>query len=392
MSIRVWSALSGALLILFSSQAAAHTRSTSYSFWELDGALATVTVRVSPLDLNRLGLHPDQTPNYAQAVSGTVVAAFSLSSTAGSCAPSAAALTQAGDGWLSLRWDWVCPLADLTRIESRVLHEGSSQHLHFARAQFADGRIEERLLTSARPQWPLRESAGVSAPARIYGFLALGFEHILSGWDHLAFVLALLLLARRVSELIWMITGFTLAHSLTLGLAVLGVVQPASDPVEALIALSILLVALEYVWLQQGRGRGLPGLATVVLLLIAIAGPEALPRAALAGMALFTASYFALQRRGDAPMAAVRMAVTFAFGLFHGFGFAGVMLEMELPVARLWPALLGFNLGVEVGQLLVVLLAWPLLRRVQARQPLAGIVLASAIAGLGTYWFVLRVF
>jgi len=122
---------------------------------------------------------------------------------------------------------------------------------------------------------------------------------------------------------------------------------------------------------------------------------ERLPNS-LIGLAVFSGCHFALLERSERP-ARVRGALAFAFGLVHGFGFAGLLGEMELPTARLAPALFGFNVGVELGQLAVVSLAWPLLRLLErtaeGRWYRLVVDLGSAAAcGIGLFWFVSRTF
>ncbi|NRA06856.1 MAG: HupE/UreJ family protein [Myxococcales bacterium] len=188
-----------------------------------------------------------------------------------------------------------------------------------------------------------------------------------------------------------------MAHSVTLGLAVLGVVRPEAAAVEALIGFSIALVAAENGWLLAGRGRGVPLAVTGSLLLLALCsvlGVGVVSALTLGGLALFSACHFALLDRARRP-ARLRAAVAFAFGLVHGFGFAGVLAEMALPTGRLVPALFGFNLGVELGQLGIVALVWPLLMLL-ARLGEGGPHRAvsewgsATVCGLGTYWFFLR--
>ena len=140
-------------------------------------------------------------------------------------------------------------------------------------------------------------------------YTLLGVEHILTGFDHLCFVLALVLIVGFNRRLFWTVTAFTLAHSITLALATLGVIHVPGPPVEATIALSIVFVASEIV--QQQRGR--EGLASKQPWLVA-----------------------------------------FAFGLLHGLGFAGALAEIGLPANAIPLALLFFNIGVEIGQLLFI--------------------------------------
>jgi hypothetical protein len=192
------------------------------------------------------------------------------------------------------------------------------------RIEFADGSNWTHRLTPRQPAGTIPAHASRLAVAGTY--LALGVEHILAGIDHLLFVLGLLMLARERWRLLGTVTAFTVAHSITLALATLGVVNVPQRPVEAAIALSIAFVALEILRTREGK----PGIA-----------------------------------------ARSPWIVAFAFGLLHGFGFAGALSEVGLPGAHIPLALLFFNLGVEAGQLLfiaaVLALAW-LARRVTARQ------------------------
>ena len=171
------------------------------------------------------------------------------------------------------------------------------------RIEFADGSTWSERLTPARPsaEIPMRQSSWSVA----VDYLSLGIEHILLGIDHLLFVFALLLIAKGWN-LVKTITAFTLAHSITLALAALGVVAIPQAPVEAVIALSIVFAAAEVLRAQ----KGIPSLTS------------------------------------QAPW-----LMAFAFGLLHGFGFAGALSEIGLPQGQIVSALLFFNLGVEVGQL-----------------------------------------
>jgi hypothetical protein len=201
---------------------------------------------------------------------------------------------------------------------------------------------------AASQPFPLAES--VTPPARgevVRQYLALGFTHILpAGLDHVLFVLGLFLLSRRLKPLIQQVTAFTLAHTLTLGLSIYGVVSLPPRIVEPLIALSIVFVAVENVL-----------------------KPEMHPS---------------------------RLAVVFAFGLLHGLGFAGVLSELGLPRSEFLTALLSFNAGVEAGQLAVIglaflFLALPFRSRSWYRQRI--VVPASClIAAVGLYWSVQRIF
>jgi hypothetical protein len=392
---------------LVPARATAHTRSLTYSSWELASGGVTVRVRVPELELLRLP--PARIEGGTERGTGAYLAE-SLRLLAGEdpCSvPEAPRRVTRGEGFVVYQWRIECEDDVSLAIRSELFRGVVPSHLHFARIHLADGRVLERVLSEANPLWPLPRSEGADegadSPATPRGgstlaeYALLGVEHILTGFDHLAFVAALLLLAGSLRELAVLVTGFTVAHSVTLALGVLGVVRPEPAAVEALIGFSIALVGVENAWLLSGRDRLLPILVPGALLLfglLALLGVGAVPPLALGGLALFASCHFGLLRRSARP-AGLRAFVAFAFGLIHGFGFAGVLAELELPVQRLAPALFGFNAGVELGQLAFVFVAWPCLRL--AARPAGGGVHrflaeagSAAVFALGLFWFVTR--
>jgi HupE / UreJ protein len=210
-----------------------------------------------------------------------------------------------------------------------------------------DGQSRVYTLTERQPSVHLYGSAddkrGMGEIARAY--LALGVEHILSGIDHLMFVAALLFLVGFQRKLVWTITAFTLAHSLTLASAALGWLTLRSAPVEATIALSIVLVASEALNPRETLARRLPAL------------------------------------------------VAFLFGLVHGLGFAGALADIGLPQNHLATALLMFNVGVELGQLFAVAVVWAVWRVVRNWRlaDLSRVPLLYSIGALAAYWSWMRV-
>lgn len=384
-----WSAL--LLLLAFAGGASAHSRGTSYSDWTLDGVGAHVQARVSQLELTRLQLSPDL-PDYAPRVAALLADSLQLWSRSGRCAAQAPAAQVAADGWVSVQWSVRCDEDAGLAVRSTLFQAVAPSHLHFARAQLKGEPAVERVLTFADPAFVLTETPAPAAS--LLRYVRLGIEHILSGWDHVAFVLALILLAGSLREVALVATGFTVAHSLTLAAAALGWADVRVDAVEALIGFSIALVAAENLWLRSGREPWLPWLAAAALLALAVLGVTGLPLPLLAGLALFTACYFALARTAARPVR-LRAAVACLFGLVHGFGFAGALAQLRLPDERLALGLLGFNGGVEIGQLLIIALAWPLLKWLGRRPPArawAGDSASACLCALGTFWFVTRAF
>lgn len=407
----------GALSAGLAETAAAHGRSISYSSFEIDEAGANVSLRLPLLELSRLG--PDALPpgtlgaadarsgwNAPDATADHFARELVLSADRTPCRPALPARRSTdAEGWVRYAWRVECATADRAlAIRSRVLLEVAPSHLHFARVRFEafPGRIRERVLTEAAPEFVVRASAAEPADdaigRRFVDYLALGVRHILSGWDHLAFLLGLVLLADRLGAIARLVTGFTLAHSLTLALTVLGLVQPRAAAVEAVIAFSVTLVAIEKGWIVAGRPKYIPLVTLAGLALLALASPvlaPAIPLTSLVGLGLFTACYFALAARtaGDG----LRIALTFAFGLVHGFGFAGILARLELPTERLVPALVGFNLGVELGQIAIVLLLWPALAlaarlTAPAWQRSVRDLATAGLCGLGCFWLLERAF
>jgi hypothetical protein len=398
--------------------AAAHGRSVSYSNWEIDSNEAVVTVRLKLLELSRRGpeaVPPEIVPNqHPSAMPDPTARSFPedlvLIADGALCRPDPIAQRRPDEpGWVRYQWRLECPpAASSLVIHSRILLDVAPSHMHFARVRSVENpdRVREQVLTEASPRFKIRRAGGDASPndsqdeigSSLADYLQLGIEHILTGWDHLAFVFGLLLLARRFGEVARLVTGFTIAHSLTLALAVQDLVHPRAAAVEAVIAFSVALVAIDKGWLISGRNRAVPIAVLVGLVLLGLAsmmGWTLLPVLTVAGLVLFTACYFSLASQSDGEW--FRVCLTFAFGLVHGFGFAGVLVEMTLPTDRLVPALIGFNLGVELGQIGVVLLLWPFIvlgSRFASNQTrrIASEISAAALCGLGLYWLVERAF
>jgi hydrogenase/urease accessory protein HupE len=203
------------------------------------------------------------------------------------------------------------------------------------------------------PSSPLLNVYGVPSGAGIRAlvplaldYIALGVEHIWTGFDHLLFVVALTLLVRRAKLLLATITAFTLAHSVTLAATALGVVSLPSAPVEATIALSIVLVCAECLRPNDSLTRRAP------------------------------------------------WTVAFAFGLLHGFGFASALLDIGLPEKHLPMALFCFNVGVELGQLAIVAMVLGLrllVGRLQRKPAWLAPSIVYAMGGLAAFWTIDRV-
>jgi hypothetical protein len=376
--------------LLLPTSALAHQKSVSYSKWTLVDGGAIAQVRVRWLELTSLPFVRDATPG-AYERSGALPylqTKLSLESDAGPCAaiPSSTTWLPAERGWLRVEWRVRCG-SPPTSLHSR-LFTSLTNHVHLATVLGPEPI--DVVLSSTAPKAAIAATSRTARAGGIGSYVRLGVEHILSGWDHVAFLLLLIVVARRVRDVAILVTGFTVGHSVTLAAAALGLVVPHARAVEATIAASILLVALENAGLEQVRGGALVILGALALF-VASAAFGGLP--AFWGLALFMACYFALLRtvRGTDRL---RWVIACLFGFVHGLGFSGVLLEQELPRGQLVQALFGFNVGVELGQLAIVACIWPLLQWLRRRDFGTAVVDGTSFAGvaLGTFALVVRVF
>lgn len=270
-------------------------------------------------------------------------------------------------------------------IDQTITVDGLTKSLTdvLVRVNRLDGTTQTVRLTSSDSSFVVVRSPGWIDIAQTY--LALGVEHILSGVDHLLFVLALLIIVSGWRRLVATITAFTLAHSLTLGAATLGFVFVPRPPVEATIALSILFLALEIVRYQMSFHPGTVSPQQWVQSGSAYAGGNKtnLPRETTRARASRSLTH-------EWPW-----LVAFIFGLLHGFGFAGALTEVGLPENAIPLALLFFNLGVEAGQLVFVagflLVSWSFGRQALARSRWVQIGAAYIIGAVAMYWTIERV-
>jgi hypothetical protein len=205
-----------------------------------------------------------------------------------------------------------------------------------------EGREDEVIFTRFEPDYLYDTGYRTPLSQQITQYFKLGVKHIFLGFDHIAFLFALLFV-KRFMDLIKVITAFTVAHTLTLALAVLQIVKFPSQLVEIGIAATIMYVAAENLWVKSTRHRWM---------------------------------------------------LTFGFGLVHGFGFANVLRELGLPARGLARSLVSFNLGVEAGQIVIVGALWPLLWWINRQSWAAAfrVGLSVVIFLLGAAWFVERTF
>lgn len=387
------------LLIGGGTMAQAHTRSESHTNWVIDGRLVRVDVTIPDLEAARLDPKGGR-PTDARILS-YLRSRVAVSTGDKACAMAAPPhMIAAAPRFRRAALAYDCPGASDMSLCFDAFFELVPSHFDLAQIQLANGDFSEQVFTSDSRQIALKTAEGGElADASFLQFVEMGIMHIFTGIDHMSFLLGLVLISRRLKDLIFVVTGFTIGHSMTLGLAVTGILRPHAEYIDALVALTIALIGVENIVVTLKRPTGL-ALATGALLLglgvLRLFGVGSLPPLLLIGAALFTGCYLMISGHlQDAGR--LRMVVTTVFGLIHGFGFAADLLESRLPKEKLAEILVGFNLGVEVGQLTVVLVVTGIVilaRRMRLATPRAITVdvLASGLMAVGMFWFIGRSF
>jgi hydrogenase/urease accessory protein HupE len=309
---------------------------------------------VPELDPDRDGVMTQEEVDRARAViERSIVGRVDVKGDGAACAGSLREAMLVEEDGFTVRADYRCAAAlAKARIELSMLDDLPHGHRHIARAGAQGG---EHVLFRSSRSFELTGGSGAgsgdgavgeegSSNPGFLGFFLMGIEHILLGFDHLVFLLGLVLVGGRLRSMLLVVTAFTVAHSITLGVAVLGIFRPSPSVIEPLIALSIAYVGVENFFVKDAEKR---------------------------------------------------WRITLPFGLIHGFGFAGALGEIRLPAPEVPAALVSFNLGVEVGQVAVLAIVLPLILAARKKKWFEdrGVKAVSAVIVLmGIFWFVTRVF
>jgi hypothetical protein len=386
-----------ALLAALAGQASAHTKSTSYSNWRIEGADVHLSFTVPLVETARLN-QPGETQPPNDRVEAYLAERLTVTAGGKACPLTAAVKPLAASvQFRRFELNFKCPSDKDIALHSAVFFDLVPSHVSLAQIQTSDGRLIQQLFT--KDEQTLATS-GKDENMRDAGFLRyvqMGIMHIFTGVDHMSFLLGLVLISRRLRDLVFVVTGFTIGHSATLALAVTGIIRPHAEFIDALVALTIAMIGAENVAVATHRpGLVATGVGGTLLLMAAASalGLGGLPSLLLLGAGLFAANYLMLSGHlRDA--ARLRIVVTVVFGLIHGFGFAADLLELRLPSGQLFSILLGFNLGVEVGQLTLVLVALGLVAllvkaRLALPRPIVVDTLSAGLVALGMYWFISR--
>jgi hypothetical protein len=348
-----WLVLGLVWLVAPAASAEGHPLSVSYSHWNVEGRAVDLRLRL-PLDDVDLLLQLDQDldgtvsdpeiERAREAIGEYVAKHVRLTADGRTLASELVGVSTWKDdqefSHVEVRLTYPAPdVIDTAAMTSTLLTDLYPAHRTLADIRTGDRRAE--FVFQHGNTYTVTRGMG-SRWATAKAFLILGFEHILTGYDHVLFLFGLLLVGRGLRQLVAIVTSFTIAHSVTLSLATLGLIEPTAWTIEAAIALSIVYVGVEN---------------------------------------LVSANV------------SQRWKIAFGFGLIHGFGFSNILREMELPRSSLAVSLLTFNTGVEIGQITIILVMFPLLR-LMGRTHYHVLVTrygSALMVVIGLYWFFERV-
>jgi len=421
----------GVLALLFACLAQAHERSESTSHWTLINGELHGVITARTREVTRLTVPGDSYASLGQIFAAHVGRSVEASIGGVACTPrQAPTLLESEPGYARVDVRMRCGPGKSLALKVDLFFTVAPSHHHFL--YIAAGSVHrEAILSAAAPATEIELLTSGSRRTDFLQFVEMGIEHIATGIDHLAFLLALLIAARTARQVSAVVTGFTLGHSITLSLAVLGVIQANRSAVECLIGLTIAMAAAQNLVRgeREGRMAGLvaaavaaslllipadlrPDMPVNLILAIAVATGSAVWVASMrgggtagacgaAGAGSAAGAGGAVGAGGAAGVFSIpaRFGMAAGFGLIHGLGFASALQDLHLPRGMLLSSLLGFNVGVEVGQLAAVIAAVALMNiagrlvpMTHRRTEMSAAVASAALLAAGLAWFLTRVF
>ena len=304
------------------------------------------------------------------------------------------------EGYLRVELNYKCPFSSNIKIVNNALFYLIDSHIHIARIYQNNSILLEKALFFNDQSIHINEEVKEKKIFEQFSnFIHSGFNHIIGGYDHLIFVLGLLLLINNFKLLFLAITGFTIGHSITLALTALEIVIPNISLIEAIIGFTIMFVALEYFNEKQNSPYiSIAFLITLstALLILSVINILHIPVFLLTGLLIISISYFLIKNyytTGDKLL----IFLTVAFGLIHGFGFGSFLMSTNFDTSQTIVSLLGFNLGVEIGQLFfvgLILLIYKIFKTLR----MTNVIIFSKdlffiiTLSMGMFWYVQRLF
>ena len=386
------------LLISFQGESLAHTKSVSYSTWNIQEDEIILNFTVSSREITKLREYQINYPNLNESLESHLIQ--KIHSDQMISEPMINVLnTEIGTTGLSLKFK-------INEVEKYIFDMNTffdqiPGHIHYARINHHMGQIRTLVLNENNHEivffTQIDEVAQQNWFDSFKQYIGLDFTHILEGIDHLLFLLALLILCQSLKSLVFAATGFTIGHSLTLGLAASNIVIPQVNIIESLIGWTIILASIESINLPRHELKKTQfGILLMVITVILLSLFEIieLKIGFILGLSLLTLAILKLSEDRE-QSDKLRPMLAIIFGTIHGFGFANILSEISLDRTNFLVSLLGFNIGVEIGQILVLVIMWGLMSFLAKKilisnmKKITGLV-SSILCSIGLYWFLTR--
>lgn len=386
------------LLLLFQSESVAHTKSVSYSTWNIQEDQIILNFTVSSREITKLREYQINYPNLNDSLKSHLIQ--KIHSDQIKSEPLINVLnTEIGMTGLSLIFD--TNQFEKYIFDMNIFFEEIPGHIHYARINHHIGQMRTLVLNQNNHEIIIFSELSAVEEQKWFDsfkqYIGLGFTHILEGIDHLLFLLALLILCKSFKSLVFAATGFTIGHSLTLGLAASDIVIPEVNIIESLIGWTIILASIESINLPRHELRKIQSgvlLIVIAMILLSTLNINELKIGFILGLGMLT---LAILKLGEEPDQSekLRPMLAIIFGTIHGFGFANILSEISLDRTNFLVSLLGFNIGVEIGQILVLVIMWGLMSFLATKilsnniKKITGLV-SSILCSIGLYWFLTR--
>ena len=389
--------------ILISFNAESHTKSESYSNWII-GKSNVISVITIPLhEVTRVPYAENKNITFEEAFQIHANESISVFNNDEPCNLDNSQVLNAMDGFVRLELIFGCQPKSIMKINYRAIFEFSPSHTHYAKVYKDDILMSELLVNNATNIWQIDTSQQLKENKNIVSFFVLGINHIIGGYDHLAFLFGVLLVAGSMRRCVIAVTGFTIGHSLSLIGSTLGLIEANSQVVEVFIGFTIALMAIEYVIkkipkLESSIINNFSLILFIMPLLGLIFGSIPLKISlGYFGICLFTYCYLhtgkILRHTKTNTKNYLLLSMTIIFGFIHGLGFAGFLRDSGVVGNNIIAPLLSFNLGLEFGQIGIIILVWLIFKKTKhiINEPLPAIS-SGALFGIGFYWMIMRTF
>ena len=397
------------ILITISKFSYAHYFSESYSNWIISDNKVSATFTILKLEATRV-LQIDKFQEIGQEKQlseGEVFLEYFkprisvLESSKECLLDKVPSLINGKDEYHTIELSYLCDSTNSIKIINNVLFDIAQSHVHLSRISINDQILEKALFYNDQTIFinDLKTKKEKSFVDSLTNFISTGMNHILTGFDHLIFLMGLIILVNNFKHLLIVITGFTLGHSITLALVALNIVVPNTLMIEALIGFTILFIAAEYMMKEEKNFIPIIAILLSILTFAAISSlflQISMTLISFMALILITIGYFGILRNLE-NKGSFRVIITSLFGVIHGFGFGTFLFNSEFDQTNIISALFGFNLGVEIGQIIFlmifILLNLSLIKLLKSKnhQYLMQ-TLMIIVSSLGFYWFIQRLY